>query len=336
MGTGGDLHVMRLIHSRTADIEETTRVVGLLGFDITEEGLPGLIGKADGVPGPPPIGPGIAHEVQVAADPCAIDSGERTQVVGLLGFDVAEEGLPGQIGKADGVPELPIFLVTAHDVQVVANSRAADIVEKPGVVGLLGFDVAEEGLPGLIGKADGVPELSILGHAHDVQVATDPRAIDSAERTRVVRLLGFDIAEEGLPGLIGKADGVPELRIVEGNADDVQVATDSRATDSPKLSAAGVVDQERTGIVRLLSFDIAEEGLPGLVGKADGVPQVPVFGHAHDVQVATDPRAIDSVERTRVVGLLGFDIAEEGLPGLIGKADGVPELPIGPGIAHDV
>src|SRR5712692_10251010 len=146
------------------------------------------------------------------SDPTYANRNERAWIVRLLRLDIAETRLPGAVGKANGVPRLPITCEANH-VQVATNTCTADTSERTWIVRLLRLDIAETRLPGAVGKANGVPQLPITCKSNHVQVATNTCTADSGERTWIVRLLRLDIAETRLPGTVSKANGVPQLPI---------------------------------------------------------------------------------------------------------------------------
>src|SRR5579864_129393 len=82
-----------------------------------------------------------AHDVQLVAYASAADGRERAGVVGLDALDQPEERLPGPVGVADRVPQLAPD--DAHDLQLIADARAADGRERAGVVGLDALDQPE-------------------------------------------------------------------------------------------------------------------------------------------------------------------------------------------------
>src|SRR6266571_3528948 len=122
------------------------------------------------------------------SDPTYANRNEGAWIVGLLSLDIAKERLPRAIGKANGVPQLPISR-EANNVQVATCTCTAHSRERPWIVGLLSLDITKERLPRAIGKTNGVPQLPISREVNNVQIATYTCTAHSRERPWIVGLL---------------------------------------------------------------------------------------------------------------------------------------------------
>src|SRR6266496_3506701 len=175
-------------------VGERTGIVGFLGVHITKGWLPGAVSKTNRMPESSISGE--THDVQISSGTCTTDSGEGARIIGFLRVDITKEGLPGAVGKANGMPELPVAC-QANNMQIGTSSRAADSGEGTGIIGFLRVHIAKGWLPGAISKANGVPESSISSKTHDMEIVTSSCTTDIGERTRVVRFLRVHIAKEG-------------------------------------------------------------------------------------------------------------------------------------------
>jgi hypothetical protein len=155
------------------------------------------------------------------------------------------------------------YLAHSDNLQTLLGPRGANSVEARGASRDYTFDQTEEWLPGFsVRVTDSMPQQSGCVQSNYLKTLCGARAGNFDEARGTSRHYTFDQTEEWLPGSVGVANGVPQVR----------VTAQSNYLKTLCGARAGNTD-EAWGTSGHYTFDQSEERLPGFpVRVTDGVP----------------------------------------------------------------